>query len=466
MTDTALPDGFGLTLDASAKQLTEELWFGGSPPRVVRLTAAGRRAWADLQHGPVASRSAGLLARRFADAGLAHPVPPACTNDDVTIVVPVYERAAALARCLAALGTSHPVIVVDDASPDGSAVARICEQFGASYVRRGCNGGAGAARNSGLAHVRSEFVAFVDSDCEPPPTWLPPLLAHLADPLVAAVAPRIAGQAGDSWSGRYTRVRGSLDLGAAPARVCAGSRVTYVPTAALVARRAALVDVRFDESLRVGEDVDLVWRLNDAGWRVRYEPAVQVGHREPATWRELLARRFRYGTSAAPLARRHPGDLAPLVLHPWPALAVAGALARRPTVAGIGFAASVLGMTRALRRADVPTTGVVAAMARATQQTWLGIGRYATQFAAPALLAGLGSRRTRVAAAALLLGPPLAAWADDRRALDPVRFTVGNVADEIAYGAGVWTGCVRARTTEPLRPVVRRRPLRIDARRS
>ena len=84
-----------------------------------------------------------------------------------------------------------------------------------------------------------------------------------------------------------------------------------MPTAALVVRARRPADAGqggavFDPALRCGEDVDLIWRLHDAGWRIRYEPAVRVGHHEPASWPGLLARRFRYGTSAAPLARRHP----------------------------------------------------------------------------------------------------------------------------------------------------------------
>jgi hypothetical protein len=104
-------------------------------------------------------------------------------------------------------------------------------------------------------------------------------------------------------------------------------------------------------------------------------------------------------------------------------------------------------------------------MANGVRQTWLGLGRYLTQFAAPALFAALCSRRTRLAATALLLGPPLAAWAP-RRVLDPVRFTLGSLADEVAYGTGVWVGSARARTLRAARPVVAWRPLRSDTRRS
>jgi mycofactocin system glycosyltransferase len=462
-----MPAGFGLSLDVSASQLRDDLWFGGAPPRVLRLTETGRRAWDELRDGGrVASPASAVLARRLTDAGLAHPVPPTVAIDDVTVIVPAHDRVADLDRCLAALGSDVPVVVVDDASREGAQVARICATHGATLVRRDGNGGPGAARNTGLAHAQSEFVAFVDSDCTPPRGWLAPLLAHLADPLVAAVAPRIVGVADDSWAGRYTAERGSLDLGDLPARVMPRSRITYVPSAALVVRRAALDDVgAFDETLRVGEDVDLVWRLAAAGWRIRYDPSVHVMHREPATWPQLLSRRYRYGTSAGPLARRHPEAISPLVLHPWPTITVAAALARRPLVAAGAAGIGAATMARALRAADVPTTGLLPAMANGVRQTWLGLGRYLTQFAAPALFAALCSRRTRLAATALLLGPPLAAWAP-RRVLDPVRFTLGSLADEVAYGTGVWVGSARARTLRAARPVVAWRPLRSDTRRS
>lgn len=67
-------------------------------------------------------------------------------------------------------------------------------------------------------------------------------------------------------------------------------------------------------------------------------------------------------------------------------------------------------MVRLLRAHDVPDAGVVRAMATAVRQTWLGCGRYGTQFAAPLLAALLvpGGRRRwsrRAAVASLLLGP-------------------------------------------------------------
>lgn len=465
---TPLPAGFRITLDPDTRQLRDDLWFGGSPSRVLRLTAAGRRAWQELADGPITSPPVGALARRLTDAGFAHPVPPEPTAQaDLTVVVPVLDRPGPLARCLASLDGKHPVLVVDDGSDDPATIATIAAAHGAKLVRRDVNGGPGAARNTALEHVSTELVAFVDSDCTAEGDWADRLAAHFADPLLAAVAPRVRALAADTTAGRYTRAAGSLDLGDRPARVAPRTRMSYVPTAALVARRAALAKIGgFDPELRVGEDVDLVWRLHAADHRVRYAPDVHVDHQEPATWRELLGRRARYGTSAAPLAKRHPGNLAPLVLHPWPALTVAALLARRPAVAAGGFAGAVLSMLKMLRANDIPTEGVVRAMGTAVHQTWLGAGRYGTQFAAPVLAALLVPRGwgRRAAVASLLLGPPLTRWLADRPGLDPVRYTVGALADDIAYGTGVWAGCLTHRTLAPVLPEIAWRPLRVDSK--
>jgi mycofactocin system glycosyltransferase len=467
--NTPLPQGFRIAVDADTKQLDECTVFGGSPGHIMRLSETGRVAWRELQDGPVCSNAAGVLARRLTDAGLAHPRPPALTSaPDVTVIIPVRDRSAMLARCLASLGRRYPVLVVDDGSADPGPTAAVAAEHEAKLVRRAESGGPGVARDTGLAHVTTEFVAFIDSDCVAPPDWIDQLAAHFADPLVAAVAPRVTALPSATSVGRYAATSGSLDLGGRPARVVPNTRISYVPTAALLARRAALREVArgnevFDPDLRYGEDVDVVWRLHEAGWRVRYDPAVEVRHHEPDTWPALLTRRFHYGTSAAPLAQRHPGAVTPLVLQPWPTLTVAGLLARRPAIALMCYAASVLAMNRTLRRADLPTTGVPSAMLTGVRQTWLGIGRYGSQFAAP-LLAGMllapGWGR-RVAVASLLLGPPLTAIATRRPAVDPLRFVVGQLADDMAYGLGVWVGCARARTTKPIRPVVSWRPFRV-----
>jgi len=469
--DAGLPAGTVVRLDPGTQRLTDDVLFGGSPPRILRLSPAGQRALAQLEAGPVASAAAAILARRLTDANLAHPVLPTPPTSpaspasaarprlDVTVLIPVRDRAPELRRCLAAAGTGYPVLVVDDGSEDPDAARAAALAAGARLIRRPSSGGPGAARNTGLAALTSEFVAFLDSDCEPPPGWIDGLAGHFADPLVAAVAPRVMAAPGTGPT---------LDQGRQPARVAPLTRVSYVPTAALVVRRSALGG-GFDETMRYGEDVDLIWRLTGAGWRVRYEPAVEVHHAAAGSLTGILHRRFRYGTSAAPLARRHPGALTPLILQPWPTLTMTALLARRPAAAAGSFALSAVLLRRRLQAAGLPARGLAKPMAVGVVQTWLGTGRWCGQFGWPVLAAVIarpGGRTARarwgrrLAVASLLAGPPLAeATALTGDGAQRLAAAARALAGQAAYGAGVYAGCLRERTTAPLRPTVAWQPV-------
>jgi mycofactocin glycosyltransferase len=452
-----VPPGFALVLDRSVRRYRDgHVLAGGTPLRVLRLTPAGRAAVDRLEAGAEASAAARALGGRLLDAGLAHPRPPhPAAAPDATVVVPVRNRAAALERCLAALDAGVPAVVVDDGSADPTAVEEACRRHGARVLRRPSGDGPAAARNHALATIGTELVAFLDSDCVPQPGWLAATAAHFADPLVGAVAPRVrpAGveRGHPTALDRYAAARSPLDMGPDESPVVPGGRVSYVPTAALVVRRRAL-HPPFDARLRYGEDVDLVWRLHDAGWRVRLEPRATVLHAEPRTWRALLVRRHRYGTAASPLARRHRGRTSHLVARPAPAAAAGLLLAGRPLAAALAGALQTVLVVRRLRRAGVPSAPAAAWSARALGGTLAGVGRAATMLGGPVLLAALRSRRRRAPALGLLVAAPLAEWVRRRPRLDPVRWTVACIADDIAYGTGVWRGCLAARTIAPLVP--------------
>ena len=353
---------------------------GGSPVRVLRLTPAGARQVAGWFAGEPVPPGAGAraLARRLLDAGIAHPdfaAPGGLPDDagtdaarpgggdpaeaaaprspaaaDVTVVIPVRDRHAELARCLSGLRGLPHVIVVDDASADPLAIKRIAAGNGAAVIHRPVNGGPGAARNTGLAAAQTELVAFLDSDCVPRPGWLEGLLPHFTDPAAGAVAPRIVPhQEGTGWLARYEGASSTLDMGARPSIVRPGARISYVPGAALVVRRAAAGD-GFRERMYVGEDVDFVWRTSAAGWRVRYEPAAVMGHDHRVRFRAWFARRADYGTSAAVLEQLHPGSVRPLYVSWWTAGAWTAALSGRPVTAAALTATATALLARRLSR--------------------------------------------------------------------------------------------------------------------
>ncbi|HEY1989437.1 MAG TPA: mycofactocin biosynthesis glycosyltransferase MftF [Acidimicrobiales bacterium] len=456
-----LPPGFHLVLDSSVRTFAHgTVLTGGHPGRILRLTGDGPAALAALLGGGSLTGAQRQLGRRLVEVGMAHPVPRPDTTEgaaDLTVVIPARDRSQLLDQCLAALGPDTSVVVVDDGSRDPGRVAEVCRRHGARLEVRAVNGGPAAARNQGLAGVDSELVAFLDSDCVVGPGWHEPLVAMFDDPAVGAVAPRIR-PFGTSRSvrDRFDRGRSPLDMGTEPSRVGTDRRVRYVPTAALVARRRALGD-GFDPDLRFGEDVDLVWSLVDAGWQVRYLPSVEVGHHGPASWGGLLGRRFRYGTSAAPLSRRHPGQLAPVRLRPWPTVAALALLAGRPRTSVLITLVYGLHLAHRVRDLGVPTGPALRWSAEGTGWTLFGLGRAATVVAGPALvIGGLRSakrgRRIRRAATALALLPPVVEWWQRRPELDPFRWSLASIADDVAYGLGVWAGCIRARTIGPLLP--------------
>ena len=304
--------------------------------RLFRIAPRARDLLARWRTGaPVGSvKAAQVLARRLVSSGAfsPRPVEAAFHPPDVTVVVPVRDRPAQLDRLLGALD-GLACVVVDDASADAGVAKEIAERHGARFVGLTSNAGPSGARNAGLEKVHSALVAFVDSDCVPVEGWLGPLLGHFDDPLVAAVAPRIVAAAArpPNALSRFEGVRSSLDRGQHEGPVRPGSPIPFVPSAALLVRTDVVTGTElFDASLRGGEDVDLVWRLTEAGWDIRYVPASTVEHDGAATLGAFLARRAFYGTTAAPLARRHPGTLAPVHVSGWSVAVWGLALARRP----------------------------------------------------------------------------------------------------------------------------------------
>ncbi len=456
--ETPLPGSFTLGFDSTSSFDDGAVLMGGSPLRLWRLSPRAQNVVGRWRSGqPVGNgRAGGLLARRLASAGaaIAHPNHSLLTAEDVTVVIPVRDRPRQLERLLTALdGLS--CIVVDDQSEWPERSRQVAEHHGARFLALDTHLGPSAARNAGWKDAGTPLVAFVDSDCVPSAGWLEPLLGYFDDPMVAAVAPRVTPGPvlNPTAVSRYEWVRSSLDRGARRGLVRAQSTIPYVPSAALVVRREVAGPDLFDPCLHAGEDVDLVWRLGAVGWNVHYEPSSRVQHDGPASAREFLARRAFYGTSAAPLSERHPDVMAPLQTSVWSgAVWVLGA-ARRPFLALSVLATSVIVLARRLQglvRDPLLVSGRIAGggTTRSAMPALSGLARAWS----PALALGLISRRTRGSAAAALLIPAISDWIEQPGDLDLLRYAVLHVADDLAYGSGVWAGCARGRTVRPLVP--------------
>ena len=208
----------------------------------------------------------------------------------------------------------------------------------------------------------------------------------------------------------------------------------------------------------MAEDVDLVWRLAAAGWRVRYEPAAAVAHEHPVHAGEWLRRRAFYGTGAALLAARHGSAVAPVVLAPESGLAWALALfgGRRGRAAAGGLlAVTAVRLARRLRRPGGPLPLRLAAglVLRGQGASGRALARSVTRHHWPlALAAASVSRRARRGLLAVAAADAALAWWPQRRRVGPVRFAAGRRLEDLAYGAGLWWGAVRARNPRALLP--------------
>lgn len=178
----------------------------------------------------------------------------------VAAVIPCFNRAGFLEEAIASARSQtlppEVVIVVDDGSTDGS--PEVAERAGAHVIRAERRKGPGAARNLGVAHAGTEFVAFLDAD----DAWLPHHCATLVDlfrrtPNAALTFGRIQrfGETGDRPTPRRTPI---LQEAALPELLADNP----IPTSAVLADRGKLLSVGgFREDLRYAEDYDLWLRL-------------------------------------------------------------------------------------------------------------------------------------------------------------------------------------------------------------
>jgi mycofactocin system glycosyltransferase len=427
---------------------------GGSPLRLMRLSERGAGEVARWRRGAAigASEDSRQLAARMLEAGILLPDPqadPLRLAGSVTFAVPVKDRAEELARCLAALvadAPDVPILVVDDASTNAEAIAAVASRHGAALMRLDQPHGPAGARNVALDAVATPLIAFVDSDVVVDPGWLARLVVKFDDPGVDAAAPRV--QALTEHGGlltEYEARHSSLDMGPCAGWVGIGRAVPYVPSAALVVRRAA-VSERFDPGLPIGEDVDFVWRIAARGGRVLYDPGATVRHDHRVALGAFVRRRLIYARSIGVLTARHPRALPAMHVEPWSASALL-LLATGRVDCGLAATATLVTRTVRIRAALEGSTPLAARLSsRAMAGSARGLGHALRRAWSPLLLPlAWRSRRVRLLLAAAVLG----AAADER--VRP-RHVPLKALDDLLAAAGTWAGCLDQRTLRPLLP--------------
>lgn len=302
---------------------TDDWWRGGLQVTDWQMGLTS----ADRQPKP----SFGAVQRKFTAA----PYFPLAQKPKVSVVVASYNGERTLKACLESLERlnypDYEVILVDDGSTD--ATARIVftgmngggegqplasatypmfsDKAGAlahfphlRYVRHAHNAGLSVARNTGITAASGEIIAFTDSDCRVDEDWLYYLVGELLSREFAAMGGPNFLPRDDSAVGAAVMVSPG-----GPAHVMLNDReAEHIPGCNMAFWRWALDEIGgFDPIFKkAGDDVDVCWRLEQAGFKIGFSPAALVWHYRRATLGAYLGQQSGYGEAEALLVRKHP----------------------------------------------------------------------------------------------------------------------------------------------------------------
>ena len=234
-------------------------------------------------------------------------LPPALKRyPRVSVVVCAYNAERTIHRCLASLAAlnypDYEVILVNDGSRDRT--LEIAESYDFCRIISQPNKGLSVAGNVGAEAASGEIVAYTDSDCVADPDWLNYLVAKMEvsnlaacggpnfPPPENALVPAVVAVA----PGGPTHVLISDEV----AEHIAGCNMAF-------AREVLMRLGGFDPVYRAaGDDVDICWRFQDAGFVIGFSPVAVVWHFRRNTVSAYCNQQRGYGKAEALVYAKHP----------------------------------------------------------------------------------------------------------------------------------------------------------------
>ena len=273
---------------------------------------------------------------------------------DLAIIIVNHNTRADLDRCLRSLHdnrptASHEIVVVDNASRDGSPDLVRRQWPGVRLIESSRNVGFAGGTNLGIRATRGPLLLLLNSDTSVPAGAIDALVADLdAHPETAAIGPRLVdgsdraelsfgammGPWSDLWQKAIRRLA-DRDIGMARRWIDRATRqprpVDWISGACLLARRedAEAVGLLDERYFMYCEDVDFCAALRARGRKVRFSPAAEITHlrgRSAATAPSLTEAAYRRSQLSF-YEKHHPGWLPWLKLY----LRIRGKLPTRTT---------------------------------------------------------------------------------------------------------------------------------------
>ena len=241
-----------------------------------------------------------------ARAYTGHIPPPAPRMPRVSVVVCAYNAESTMDQCLASLEhlnyPDYEVIVVNDGSEDGTEA--IAERYPYCRIISQENKGLSVARNVGAEAATGEIVAYTDSDCVADPDWLDFLVGTMErGGLVACGGPNFPPPENSLVPAAVAVSPGG------PCHVLLDDQIAeHIAGCNMAFRRDVLLGLGgFDPTFRAaGDDVDICWRLQDAGYAIGFSAAAMVWHFRRNTVGAYIGQQRGYGKAEALVYARHP----------------------------------------------------------------------------------------------------------------------------------------------------------------
>ena len=235
------------------------------------------------------------------------PLPPPLSRyPRVSVVVCAYNAERTMEACLASLEVlnypDYEVIVVNDGSWDRT--LEIAERFPYCRIISQENKGLSVARNVGAEAATGEIVAYTDSDCVADPDWLTYLVGKMVDGNLAACGGPNFPPPEDSLVPAAVAVSPG-----GPTHVLISDEVAeHIAGCNMAFRREALLELGgFDPLYRAaGDDVDICWRFQDAGYTIGFSAAAIVWHFRRNTVKAYINQQRGYGKAEALVYAKHP----------------------------------------------------------------------------------------------------------------------------------------------------------------
>ncbi len=223
----------------------------------------------------------------------------------ISVIVCSYNEERTIRKCIeGVLGQTYKnyeLIVVNDGSNDRT--PEIASEYEIQLITIP-NGGLSNARNLGLSAARGDIVAYIDGDAYPDPHWL----EYLAHAFSATEHVGIGGPNLSPYSDGMTAACVDQAPGGPNHVLSSDQEAEHIPGCNMAFRKDALEAINgFDRQFRIaGDDVDVCWRLQNAGGTLGFHPGAVIWHHCRNSVKGYLKQQFNYGKAEAMLEMKWP----------------------------------------------------------------------------------------------------------------------------------------------------------------